>query len=42
MRREQSPYSKVRLAAQFLRNQPIGGFLNAIVDEPVGARHTLD
>ena len=42
MRREQSPYSKVRLAAQFLRDQPIGGLLNAIVDEPVSACHTLD
>src|SRR5262249_61738743 len=42
MRREQSPYSKVRLAAQFLRDQPIGGLLNAIVDESVSARHTLD
>src|SRR5689334_21452708 len=42
MRREQSPYSKMRLAAQFLRDQPIGCLLNAIVDEPVGAWHTLD
>src|SRR5262249_62322639 len=42
MRRERPPYSKVRLAAQFLRDQPIGGLLNAIVDEPVGACHTLD
>ena len=42
MRREQSPYSKVRLAAQLLRDQLIGGLLNTIVDEPVSACHTLD
>src|SRR5215468_12103282 len=42
MCREQSPYSKVCLAAQFLPDQPIGGLLNAIVDEPVSACHTLD
>ena len=42
MRREQSPYSKVCLAAQFLADQPIGGLLNAIVDEPLSACHTLD
>src|SRR5262249_15277861 len=42
MRREQSPYSKVRLAAQLLWDQPIGGLLNAIVDEPVGTWYTLD
>src|SRR3954470_21776383 len=42
MRREQFPYSKVLFAAQLLRNQRIGGLLNAIVDEPVSACHTLD
>ena len=42
MRRKLSPYSKVRLVAQLLRDQRIGGFLNAIVDELVGAFQVLD
>ena len=42
VRREQPPYSKVRFAAQRLRDQRVGGFLNAIVDELVGARPALD
>ena len=42
VRRELSPYSKVRLVAQLLRDQRIGGFLNAIVDELVGAFQVLD
>ena len=42
VRRELSPYSKMRLVAQFLRDQRIGGFLNAIVDELVGAFQVLD
>ena len=42
VRRELSPYSKMRLVAQLLRDQRIGGFLNAIVDELVGAFQVLD
>ena len=42
VRRELSPYSKVRLVAQLLRDQRIGGFLNAIVDELIGAFQVLD
>ena len=42
VRREQPPDSKVRLVAQRLRDQRIGGFLNAIVDELVGAFQVLD
>ena len=42
VRREQPPDSKVRLGAQLFRDQRIGGFLNAVVDEPVGARQALD
>ena len=40
--REPSPDSKVRLVALRLRDQRVGGFLNAIVDEPVGAFQVLD
>src|SRR6185503_8324042 len=42
VRRESSPDSKVRLVATLLGYEQIGGFLNAIVDELVGAVHVLD
>jgi hypothetical protein len=42
VRREQSPDSQVRLDALLLRDQRIGGLLNAIVDKLVGARQALN
>src|ERR1700730_9228084 len=42
VRREQSAYSEVCLDAQLLRNHRISALLNAIVDEPVGARRAFD
>ena len=42
VRREQPADPEVRLGAQLLRDQRIGGFLNAVVDEPVGAVEALD
>ena len=42
MGREPSPDAKVRLVALLLRDQRVGGFLNAIVDELVGAVEVLD
>jgi len=37
-----TPYPKVSLGAHCRREQRVGGFLNAIVDEAVGTRHAFD
>ena len=42
MRREQPPDAEMRLGAPFLRDEGIGGFLDTVVDEPVGALQPLD
>src|ERR1700750_1789673 len=40
--RKQPSYSKMRLGAQPLRDQRIGGLLDAIMDEPVSTSRALD
>ena len=42
VRREQSPDSKMRLAAQLLRDQRIRGLLHPVMDEPISTSLTLD
>ena len=41
-RREKPPLPEVGRGEQLLRDQRIGGFLHPVVNEPVGARQTLD
>ncbi|HYT20531.1 MAG TPA: hypothetical protein VEW05_09915 [Candidatus Polarisedimenticolia bacterium] len=36
MRSEQHPYSEMSLSAQFLRDQRIGGFLDTVMEKPIG------
>ena len=36
VRREQPAYSEMSLRAQFFRDQGIGGFLDTVVEEPIG------
>src|SRR5712691_176387 len=39
---EQPPDAEMRCGASFLRDEGIGGFLDAVVDKPVGALQPLD
>src|SRR5258705_13280216 len=42
MCREQPPDAEMRCGAFFLRDEGIGGFLDPVVDKPVGALRPLD
>ncbi len=42
MCREQPPDAEMRCGAFFLRKEGVGGFLDPIVDKPVGALQPLD